>query len=256
MFSHWAPPLERTTMIAMATSGCSIGTLLAMPLTTVMCQFAGWPSVFICFGAAGIVWTVVWMFVVFDSPELHPRISPEEKKFILESQKKDSKPIISLDNDSRNSVEESGKQEIAEKKTQSIDEDASVNVTNQSSPSTTPSLSPTNSTPIESAITTSNPSATTATNTTTTVTPWRHILTSPRVAVICAAHMANNWCFYTLLTSGPKFLRDVYKFDLSANGAISTVPYGLSLIIMVTLYLVVCVCVCLSVSLSETYSPS
>ena len=63
-------------------------------------------------------------------------------------------------------------------------------------------------------------------------TPWRAILTSPRVAVICITHTANNWCFYTILTSGPKFLRDVYNYALEANGLISTLPYVLSLIIM------------------------
>ena len=33
-------------------------------------------------GAAGLIWFVVWMIVVADSPAEHPRISPIERKFI------------------------------------------------------------------------------------------------------------------------------------------------------------------------------
>ena len=38
---------------------------------------AGWPSVFYCFGAAGMVWSMCWCFVVHSHPEDHPDISPE-----------------------------------------------------------------------------------------------------------------------------------------------------------------------------------
>lgn len=141
------------------------------------------------------------MFIVFDSPEIHPRISPEERDFIVKSLKKSGDCKESQRNDAGDS-ELSIINPILSEKTNS-----SSDIPNSGAEQTTPK-SP----------------------------PWRHILTSPRVAVICVSHMANNWCFYTLLTSGPKFLRDVYKFDLGANGAISTLPYVLSMIAMVNIH--------------------
>lgn len=33
-------------------------------------------------GGIGLVWSIIWFFVVFDSPAQHPRISPEERKEI------------------------------------------------------------------------------------------------------------------------------------------------------------------------------
>lgn len=44
-----------------------------------------WENVFHVCGIAGIVWSACWLYFVYDSPEIHPRIHPEEKKFILES---------------------------------------------------------------------------------------------------------------------------------------------------------------------------
>ena len=36
-------------------------------------------------GAAGIVWFLCWMYVVYDTPEIHPRISTAERNYIQSS---------------------------------------------------------------------------------------------------------------------------------------------------------------------------
>ena len=36
-------------------------------------------------GAAGIVWFFLWMYVVYDTPEMHPRISTAERNYIQKS---------------------------------------------------------------------------------------------------------------------------------------------------------------------------
>lgn len=46
---------------------------------------AGWPSIFYIFGACGIIWSVVWLFVGANSPATHPRIAEDEKKYIESS---------------------------------------------------------------------------------------------------------------------------------------------------------------------------
>ena len=37
---------------------------------------------FVLLGTLGILWFIVWLFVVFDNPSSHPRISYAEKKYI------------------------------------------------------------------------------------------------------------------------------------------------------------------------------
>lgn len=56
-------------------------------------------------------------------------------------------------------------------------------------------------------------------------TPWLSILTSPAVWAICAAHFANNWGFYTMLTCLPTYMKDILKFDIKSDGLLSGLPY-------------------------------
>lgn len=45
----------------------------------------GWPGIFYISGGFGLVWTVVWIFLGSNSPEVDQRISAEEKEYIQES---------------------------------------------------------------------------------------------------------------------------------------------------------------------------
>ena len=47
-------------------------------------------------------------------------------------------------------------------------------------------------------------------------TPWLAILTSPAVWATSAAHFANNWGFYTMLTCLPTYMKDILKFDIKS----------------------------------------
>ncbi|XP_048584880.1 uncharacterized transporter slc-17.2 [Nematostella vectensis] len=85
IWSKWAPPLERTTLVTLAISGCHVGTIITMPLSGLLTKYGfdgGWASVFYCFGAAGILWFVAWQLIVHDSPDEHPTISEGERKMI------------------------------------------------------------------------------------------------------------------------------------------------------------------------------
>ena len=44
--------------------------------------------------------------------------------------------------------------------------------------------------------------------------PWYQIFTSVPVWAIIVAHMAENWGYYTLLTSLPTYLKMILKFDI------------------------------------------
>ena len=43
----------------------------------------GWPSVFYVLGGLLLVWCVAWFLLVSDYPEVHPRISPVEKNYLM-----------------------------------------------------------------------------------------------------------------------------------------------------------------------------
>ena len=45
----------------------------------------GWPLAFYLPGVVGAVWFIAWVFLVYDTPESHPRISEDEKRYIQAS---------------------------------------------------------------------------------------------------------------------------------------------------------------------------
>ncbi|XP_068711966.1 vesicular glutamate transporter 3-like [Montipora foliosa] len=88
IWSRWAPSAERTTLVTVSVTGSSIGYLLTMPVSGILSKYGfdgGWASVFYCFGLFGMVWYVLWLMVVYESPATHPTISIEEKTLIQTS---------------------------------------------------------------------------------------------------------------------------------------------------------------------------
>ncbi|XP_068085874.1 putative inorganic phosphate cotransporter [Anabrus simplex] len=99
MISKWSPPNERSRF-SIIFSGSYLGTVICMPLSGFLSDLplaGGWPLVFYVFGALGVVWYIPWLFLVYDSPEQHPRITEEEKIYIQSSigatEKKKNLPI-------------------------------------------------------------------------------------------------------------------------------------------------------------------
>ena len=54
-----------------------------MALSGYLADVGGWPLVFYFFGGLSIIWFFPWILLVYDSPELHPRISDKERLYIL-----------------------------------------------------------------------------------------------------------------------------------------------------------------------------
>ncbi|KAK3576150.1 hypothetical protein CHS0354_016309 [Potamilus streckersoni] len=82
IWSHWAPPLERSKLATIAFCGSYAGAVLGMPLSGILTKQFGWQSGFYVFGAMGIIWTTVWWFLSFEKPSFHPYITEEEKIYI------------------------------------------------------------------------------------------------------------------------------------------------------------------------------
>lgn len=85
--ARWVPISERSRVAAFLATGMYVGIILAFPLAVWIMTRFGWPWVFYLFGAAGLLWSVVWYLLVTNNPEDHPRISQEEIQLILQGQR-------------------------------------------------------------------------------------------------------------------------------------------------------------------------
>ncbi|MFH4979988.1 hypothetical protein AB6A40_006697 [Gnathostoma spinigerum] len=59
-----------------------------MPLSGLLCQYGfagGWPSIFYVLGTAALIWSVLWLWLVADTPSKHKTISTEEREYIEDS---------------------------------------------------------------------------------------------------------------------------------------------------------------------------
>ena len=59
--------------------------MLAPPLVAAMILFYSWQMAFVVVGLLGLVWVAAWL-LFFYSPDRHPRLSAEERTYILSGQ--------------------------------------------------------------------------------------------------------------------------------------------------------------------------
>ncbi|KAL2083476.1 hypothetical protein ACEWY4_021249 [Coilia grayii] len=92
MWASWAPPLERSRLLTISYTGAQLGTVVALPLSGMICFYLDWTYVFYLFGAVGLVWFVLWAALVTNTPSTHPRISERERLYITASLKHELSP--------------------------------------------------------------------------------------------------------------------------------------------------------------------
>uniref|UniRef100_A0A182KC62 Major facilitator superfamily (MFS) profile domain-containing protein n=1 Tax=Anopheles christyi TaxID=43041 RepID=A0A182KC62_9DIPT len=84
MAGQWIPPNERSKFVT-AYLGSSVGVALNFPLFGFIISWTSWEYVFHFCGIFGTVWYIAWLYFVYDSPAEHPRIHPNERKYIESS---------------------------------------------------------------------------------------------------------------------------------------------------------------------------
>ncbi|XP_077288213.1 putative inorganic phosphate cotransporter [Arctopsyche grandis] len=85
MLARWIPPEERSKFAAIVYAGSNFGSVVSFPLSGWLCTLewgGGWPLCFYLFGGLGIVWFIAWIFLVYDTPQSHPRICRQELEYI------------------------------------------------------------------------------------------------------------------------------------------------------------------------------
>lgn len=78
---YWIPPVERSRFMS-SFQGFSIGIGLTYPLCGFIIAHFGWRQVFYTTGTIGMVWCVFWYLLAYNTPQEHPRITPEELEYI------------------------------------------------------------------------------------------------------------------------------------------------------------------------------
>ncbi|ESO11491.1 hypothetical protein HELRODRAFT_71683, partial [Helobdella robusta] len=88
MWGQWSPPLERSTLCGLTYAGAMMGNVIALPVSGLLCQHGfsqGWDSIFYIIGMSSTVCIIVWSLVTSNTPAQHPKMSREEKKYIIDS---------------------------------------------------------------------------------------------------------------------------------------------------------------------------
>jgi ACS family D-galactonate transporter-like MFS transporter len=73
----WFPRGERTLASAIFDSGARTGTVLSLPVVTLLIGHLGWKASFAITGLLGLVWLVFWL-KLYREPEDHPGVTPAE----------------------------------------------------------------------------------------------------------------------------------------------------------------------------------
>jgi ACS family hexuronate transporter-like MFS transporter len=83
--AEWFPSQERSLAVAIFDSGSSVGgAVAALSIPLIAIKF-GWRSAFVFSGLIGFVWLLMWLRV-YDLPDRHPRVTPEEVSYIRAGQ--------------------------------------------------------------------------------------------------------------------------------------------------------------------------
>ncbi|CAI2315657.1 unnamed protein product [Caenorhabditis sp. 36 PRJEB53466] len=85
LISKWFPISEKSTAMAIFTTGNQIGIAFSMFLTAKLCQlnvFEGWPLVFVAYGLIGALFLIVWHVRLADKPRESKYITATELTYI------------------------------------------------------------------------------------------------------------------------------------------------------------------------------
>ena len=82
LFARWIPLTERSRAAAINNTGIPLGTIFALSTTGLLIEHYGWPSVFYAFGALGLGFAAVWIWLIRPSPSAHPTISAGERALL------------------------------------------------------------------------------------------------------------------------------------------------------------------------------
>jgi ACS family sodium-dependent inorganic phosphate cotransporter len=85
--AKWVPP-EEQSMFMTTLASSAIGISLASHISGILIPKFGWQSVFYITGSMSLFWSLIWFYLIYDSPQQHPRISHKEKQLLENTTRK------------------------------------------------------------------------------------------------------------------------------------------------------------------------
>ncbi|CAH1999139.1 unnamed protein product [Acanthoscelides obtectus] len=82
--ASWIPPNERSKFVT-SYLGSSVGVAITYPICGFVIDRWGWEVVFYSSGFTGTVWFAAWWLLIYDNPHEHPRITHNEREYIVNS---------------------------------------------------------------------------------------------------------------------------------------------------------------------------
>ncbi len=79
----WIPQEERGLVKGINFSGSRIGAALAMPAVAFLISRLNWQATFLWLMVIGLAWAAFWWWWFRDDPGMHPRLTAEEREYIL-----------------------------------------------------------------------------------------------------------------------------------------------------------------------------
>lgn len=76
-------------------NGGTLGTVITWPMAGYLLQYFGWSSAFYVAATVTFLLTILWYWIVYNSPAEHPRIKQSEREYIEKSIENDTtKPTV------------------------------------------------------------------------------------------------------------------------------------------------------------------
>lgn len=82
LVSKWIPNEDRSKCMSNIFA-YTIGKTINTFGTKYLIENLDWITVFYLSGTVGILWSIAWFYFIYDTPEIHPRISDNEKYYIF-----------------------------------------------------------------------------------------------------------------------------------------------------------------------------
>ncbi|XP_071957781.1 sialin-like [Antedon mediterranea] len=105
ILGKWTVPHERSILVTIAFFGFTFSQVICNPISAWICsyKFGGWPLSFYIYSTLTIVTAIIWVFLIYETPDEDPFISSDEveylKRFDTEVEKKNKKisvPLLSI----------------------------------------------------------------------------------------------------------------------------------------------------------------
>ncbi|XP_022181499.1 uncharacterized transporter slc-17.2-like [Myzus persicae] len=90
LFSAWMSEDEASILLSFGFSGYAFGTIMIYPLSGALCGsnfngFGGWPLIFYIPAMISSLFILYWHRYLYDVPDNHPYITPEEHEYLLQN---------------------------------------------------------------------------------------------------------------------------------------------------------------------------